>query len=55
MITENKLQTQTLSLGVFPRGGDQSEGARDPGHDRWGRDWLESDCNQRGGPWSQGL
>lgn len=34
MTTENELQTETSSLGVFPWGGDQSEGSGDPGHDR---------------------
>lgn len=50
-----KVQIEMSSPGVFPWRGNQSEGARSPGHDRWGRDWLESDCNQCRGPWSQRL
>lgn len=48
-------QSAMSSLGVLPWGDNQSQGTRCPGHDRWGWDWLESDCNKRGGPWSQGL
>lgn len=42
-----------IPLGVLPRWCDQGEGARRPRYDWRRRDWLESDCNQCGGPRSQ--
>lgn len=34
MTTGKELHIESSSPGVFPWGGYQSEGARDPGHDR---------------------